>query len=115
MAVDDATRLAFVEVLPDEQKATTVVFLVQAVAWFNGQGVEGRHVISDSGSAYISKAFAKACGILGLKHIRTRPYTPRTNGKAERFIQTLCREWAYGMAFQTSEERKQRLPRYLRL
>jgi transposase InsO family protein len=113
VAIDDATRLAYVEVLADEQPATAIGFLSRAVAWFNGQGVECRQVMSDNGSAYISKAFAKACGILGLKHIRTRPYTPRTNGKAERFIQTLCKEWAYAMAFQNSQERDHWLPRYL--
>ena len=69
--------------------------------------------MSDNGPAYASKAFAKACRILGLRNIRTRPYTPRTNGKAERFIQTLCKEWAYGMPFQNSEERVRWLPRYL--
>ena len=113
VAIDDATRLAYVEVLADEQQGTAIGFLSRAVAWFNGQGVECRQVMSDNGSAYISKAFAKACSALGLKHIRTRPYTPRTNGKAERFIQTLCREWAYSMPFQNSEERNRWLPRYL--
>jgi transposase InsO family protein len=88
-------------------------FLSRAVAWFNGQGIECYRVMSDNGPAYVSKAFAKACRTLGLRHIRTRPYTPRTNGKAERFIQTLCREWAYGMPFQNSEERNRWLPRYL--
>jgi transposase InsO family protein len=92
VAVDDATQLAYVEVLPDEQQGTAIGFLSRAIAWFNGQGVECRRVMSDNGSAYISKAFAKACSTLGLKHIRTRPHTPRTNGKAERFIQALCKE-----------------------
>jgi len=69
--------------------------------------------MTDNGPAYVSRSFAKACKALGLKRIRTRPYTPRTNGKAERFIQTFCREWAYGMPFQNSEERNQWLPRYL--
>jgi len=69
--------------------------------------------MSDIGPAYVSKAFAKAYLIMGLRHIRTRPYTPRTNGKADRFIQTLCQEWAYGMSFQKSEERYRWLPRYL--
>ena len=69
--------------------------------------------MSDNGSAYISKAFAKACSVLKLKHIRTRPYTPRTNGKAERFIQTLCKEWAYAMPFQNSQERNNWLPQVL--
>ena len=113
MAIDDATRLAYVEVLADEQQATAIGFLSRSVAWFNGQGVECRQVVSDNGSAYISKAFAKACSVLKLKHIRTRPYTPRTNGKAERYIQTLCKEWAYVMPFQNSQEQNAWLPRYL--
>jgi transposase InsO family protein len=113
VAIDDATRIAYVEVLADEQQATAIGFMSRAVAWFNGQGVECRQVMSDNGPAYVSRRFAKACKVLSLKHIRTRPYTPRTNGKAERFIQTLCREWAYGMPFQNSEERNQWLPRYL--
>ena len=113
VAVDDATRLAYVEVLADEQKPTVIGFLSRAIAWFNGQGIECRRGMSDNGPAYVSKAFAKACRTLGLRHIRTRPYTPRTNGKAERFIQTLCREWAYAMPFQNSQERNRWLPRYL--
>jgi transposase InsO family protein len=113
VAIDDATRLAYVEVLADEQQATAIGFLCRAVAWFNSQGVECLQVMSDNGPAYVSRSFAKACKALGLKHIRTRPYTPRTNGKAERFIQTICREWAYGMPFQNSEERNRWLPRYL--
>ena len=111
--IDDATRLAYVEVLPDEQQATAIGFLTRAVAWFNGQGVLCRQVMSENGPACLSRSFAKACKALGLKHIRTRPYTPRTNGKAERFIQTLCKEWAYAMAFQNSQERDHWLPRYL--
>lgn len=113
VAIDDATRVAYVEVLADEQQATAIGFLCRAVAWFNSQGVECLQVMSDNGPAYVSRSFAKACKALGLKHIRTRPYTPRTNGKAERFIQTICREWAYGMPFQNSEERNRWLPRYL--
>ena len=115
VAVDDATRLAYVEVLPDEQKATTVGFLTRAVGWFNAQGINCRRVLSDNGSSYRSGEWRKACSALDLKPIRTRPYTPRTNGKAERFIKTLLAEWAYAMAFQTSEERNRWLPRYLGL
>jgi len=113
IAVDDATRLAYVEVLADEEKPTLIGFLSRAVAWFNCQGIECRRVMSDNGPAYVSKAFAKACRTLGLRHIRTSPYTPRTNGKAERFNQTICREWAYAMAFPNFEERNRWLPRYL--
>jgi transposase InsO family protein len=113
VAVDDATRLAYVEVLVDEQKPTVIGFLSRAIAWFNSQGIDCRRVMSDNGHAYVSKAFAKACRNMGLRHIRTRPHTPRTNGKAERFIQTLCKEWAYAMAYPNSEERNHWLPRYL--
>ena len=113
VAVDDITCLAYVDVLADEQKPTVIGFLSRAVAWFNGQGIEWRRVMSNNGPAYVSKAFAKACRVLGLRHIRTRPYTPRTNGKAERFNQTLCKEWAYAMGFANSEERNRWLPRYL--
>ena len=115
VAVDDATRLAYVEVLPDEQKATTIGFLTRAVGWFSEQGITCRRVLSDNGSSYRSGAWRKACSAMDLKPSRTRPYTPRTNGKAERFIKTLLGEWAYAMAFQTSEERNLWLPRYLAL
>ena len=85
VAVDDATRLAYVEVLADEQQATAIGYLSRAVAWLNGQDVKCRQVMTDNGPAYVSRNFAKACKALGSKHIRTRPYTPRTNGKAERY------------------------------
>lgn len=113
VAIDDATRLAYVEVLPDEKKATTVGFLARAVGWFSDQGITCKRILSDNGSAYRSGDWRTACKALELKPIRTRPYTPRTNGKAERFIRTLLEEWAYGMPFQTSEERNQWLSRYL--
>jgi hypothetical protein len=111
--IDDATRLAYVEVLPDEQQATAIGFLTRAVAWFNGQGVLCRQVMSENGPACLSRSFAKACKALGLKHICTWPYTPRTNEKADRFIQTLCKGWAYSMDFQNSLERDNCLKRYL--
>ena len=101
------------EVLADLQKPTVIGFLSRAVAWFNGQGIECLRVMSDNGPAYVSKTFARACRTMGLRHIRTRPCTPRTNGKAERLIQTLCREWAYAMPFRISQERNRWLPRYL--
>ncbi len=110
---EDATRLAYMEVLADEQQATSIGFLSGAVAWFNGRGVDCRKVISENGPAYLSRSFPKACKARCLKDTRTRPYTPRNNGKAERFIQTLCKECAYGMPFQNSEERDNWLSRYL--
>ncbi len=112
-AVMHATWLAYIEVLSDQQQTTAIGFLSRALAWFNSQGIECCQVMSDNESAHISKAFAKACSVLKLKHICTRPYTPRTNGKAESFIQTLCNEWAYAMPFQNSQERNAWLPRYL--
>ena len=113
VAIDDATRLAYVEVLADEQRATTVGFLARAVGWFSEQGITCRRILSDNGPAYRSGDWRKACQALDLKPIRTKPYTPQTNGKAERFIKTLLAEWAYVMAYQTSEERNRWLPRYL--
>jgi len=113
LAVDEATRLAYVEVLPDEQKATTVGFLVRAVSWFNSQGISCRRVLSDNGSAYRSKQWRKACGAMGLKAKRTRAFRPQTNGKANRFIKTVQNEWAYGKPFASSDERRHWLPRYL--
>ena len=85
VAIDDATRLAYVEVLPDQKQATTVGFLMWAVAWFDGQGISCKRVLSDNGSAYRSRPWREACSALGLTPKRTRPYTPRTNGKAERY------------------------------
>jgi transposase InsO family protein len=115
VAVDDATRLSYVEVLADEKGPTTVGFLSRAVAWFNGQGIECRRVLSDNGSAYKSHGWRKACQAMGLKAKKTRPYTPRTNGKAERFIKTLLEEWAYVMPYSNSAARNELLPAYLRI
>jgi transposase InsO family protein len=114
VAVDDASRLAFVEVLPDEKRQSVTGFLVRALRWFKSLGIRVERVMTDNGSGYVSRLFCKACRILRLRHIRTRPYTPKTNGKAERFIQTVLREWAYALPYRSSETRAADLPRWLR-
>lgn len=113
VAVDDATRLAYVEVLPDERKDTTTGFLLRALRWFRRHGIRVERVMTDNGSAYRSRRFRKVLRWLAIRHIYTRPYTPKTNGKAERFIQTLLREWAYGLAHPSSNARNADLPRWL--
>jgi transposase InsO family protein len=113
VCVDDATRLAYVEVLPDEKGPTAAGFLRRAVAWLEGMGIEVERVLSDNGSCYISRAHAAACSELGLRHLRTRPYRPRTNGKAERFIQTMTNGWAYGAIYGSSAERTAALSGWL--
>ncbi len=105
VAIDDASRLAYTELLPDERKESATGFLSRALAWFARHGVTVERVMTDNGSAYRSRDFAAALAAARLRHIRTRPYTPRTNGKAERFIQSSLREWAYAQPFQTSSER----------
>ena len=107
VAIDDATRLAYTEVLPDEKKETAVAFLSRSLAFFQANGVTAERIMTDNGSAYRSAAFREALSGAKLRHIRTRPYTPRTNGKAERFIQTSLREWAYAAPYETSDERAQ--------
>lgn len=113
VSIDDASRLAFSQILPNEKKESAVAFLEAAIAYYAGLGVTVSRVMTDNGSCYRSKAFAKACRDLRLKHIRTRPYTPKTNGKAERFIQTALREWAYAVAYTTSNHRAAQLPVWL--
>jgi transposase InsO family protein len=113
VCVDDATRLAYAEVLPDERGASAVGFLERAVAWFRSMGIEPRRLLSDNGACYRSGAHADACRRLGLRHSFTRPYRPRTNGKAERFIQTLTNRWAHGAIYGTSAERTRALPGWL--
>lgn len=109
VAVDDRTRLAYVEVLPDEKGPTCVAFLRRAVGWLKSQGVVVREVMTDNGTGYRSLVHRAAVAELGLKHRRTQPYRPRTNGKAERFIQTLQREWAYAASYESSWQRRQAL------
>ena len=113
VAVDDATRLAYAEVLPNEQGATAASFLHRAVAWFASFGIEVERILSDNGACYRSSAHEQACRQLGIRHRFTRPYRPRTNGKAERFIQTLVNRWAYGAIYNTSAERTTALPGWL--
>ena len=113
VCVDDATRLAYVEVLPDERGETAVGFLHRALAWFAERGVRVERVMTDNGSPYVSAVHASACRELGIRHLRTQPYRPRTNGKAERFIQTMLREWAYGRLYGSSAERASQLPGWL--
>jgi transposase InsO family protein len=110
VCVDDATRLAYVEVLEDERAVTAVGFLRRAVEWFGSMGIAVERVMSDNGSCYRSHVHASACRELGLKHLFTQPYRPRTNGKAERFIQTLQNRWAYGAIYANSAERTAALP-----
>jgi transposase InsO family protein len=113
VCVDDATRLAYVEVLADERGQTAAGFLRRAVEWFASMGVAVERVMSDNGSCYRSHVHAKACRELGLRHLFTQPYRPRTNGKAERFIQTLQNRWAYGAIYANSAERTAALPGWL--
>jgi transposase InsO family protein len=111
--VDDHSRLAYAELLPTLTARCAVAFLRRAVAWFAERGVVIRAVMSDNGSAYVAHAHRRALAELGLKHLRIRPYRPRTNGKAERFIQTLLNEWAYERVYGSSAERAAALPLFL--
>ena len=113
VCVDDATRLADVEVLADEKAATAIGFLGRAIAHFAAHGIQVERVMTDNGPAYVSTLHALACKKLGIKHLRTRPYRPRTNGKAERFIRTMLGGWAYGAIYASSQERHAALPGWL--
>ncbi len=113
VCVDDATRLAYVEVLGDEKAVTAIGFLRRAINHYAGYGIKVERVMTDNGAAYKSIAHAVACRALGIKHIRTRPYRPRTNGKAERFIRTMLGGWAYGAIYGSSAERTMALAGWL--
>jgi transposase InsO family protein len=113
VCIDDASRIAFSRILANEKKESAVAFLKAAVAYYQSLGITVARVMTDNGSCYRSFDFRDACRKLGLRHIRTKPYTPKTNGKAERFIQTALREWAYAQAYPTSEQRAAELPIWL--
>jgi transposase InsO family protein len=113
VAIDDASRIAFSQIKPDERKFSATAFLLAALRYYRSLGVKVSRVMTDNGSAYKSRLFRKTLRRLGIRHIRTRPYTPRTNGKAERFIQTSLREWAYARAYETSDQRAEYLPGFL--
>ena len=113
VCVDDFTRMAYVEILNDERKETAAAFLKRAIAWFKRFGIGVKRVITDNGSCYKSRLWQAVCEQLGVKRKHTRPYRPQTNGKAERLIQTLLREWAYARPYVSSDERGAVLPLYL--
>ena len=113
VCIDDHSRVAFSQILPDEKAGSAVSFLKAAVNYYKGLGVIVTRVMTDNGSCYKAFDFRDACQELGLKHKRTKPYTPKTNGKAERFIQTALREWAYAQAYPTSDRRAEELPIWL--
>jgi len=113
VATDDASRLTYAEIDADERSEAACTFLKNAVRWFGGYKIDIERVMTDNGSAFIGRQFGQLCSDAGIKHKRTRPYTPRTNGKVERVIQTLLREWAYRFSYASSDERRQWLTPYL--
>jgi transposase InsO family protein len=113
VCVDDYSRLAYAEVLPDQKATTAIGFLRRALAHYRRHGIQAERVLTDNGSAYVSKAHRIACRTLGLRHTRTRPYRPQTNGKAERFIRTLTTSWAHGAIYRSSTERTAALDGWL--
>jgi transposase InsO family protein len=112
VCIDDASRIAFTQIKPNEKKRSATAFLRASVAYYESLGIKVERVMTDNGSCYKSRAFARACKRLRIKHVRTKPYTPKTNGKAERFIQTALREWAYAQSYDTSDQRADELPRW---
>src|SRR4051794_26676 len=113
VAIDDCTRLAYAEVLPDERTPTVIAFLRRAVAFYRRHGITIERLMTDNGSAYRSTLHAIACRAMGIRHLRTRPYRPQTNGKAERFIRTMLGGWAYGALYRDSTERTAALDGWL--
>ncbi len=113
VAIDDHSRIAYSDIFPNERKGSAVAHLKTAVACYRSLGITVTRVMTDNGSCYKSHLFRDTCKALNIKHLRTKPYTPQTNGKAERFIQTTIREWAYANEYQTSDERKADLPKWL--
>ena len=113
VCIDDHSRVAYVAILGDERKESCVDHLRRSVAWYERQGVTVSGVMTDNGSGYVSHHFAAACEELGVRHIRTRPYRPQTNGKAERFIQTMLREWAYVAPYPSAAARARALGPWL--
>jgi transposase InsO family protein len=113
VCIDDYSRLAYAELLPDERAQSAIDFLRRALAFFAARGVSAKRLLTDNGSAFVARSYARACRTLGLRHTRTRPRRPRTNGKAERFIQTLLNEWAYARLYGNSDERARVLPLWL--
>jgi transposase InsO family protein len=113
VAIDDASRVALAHVAEDEKGDTATTLLKRTVEHYRQRGIHVQRVMTDNGSPYMSNAFKQACHQLGIRHLRTRPYTPRTNGKAERFIQTALREWAYASAYRSSTQRTHALQRWI--
>jgi transposase InsO family protein len=113
LAIDDHSRLAYSEILPDEKRGSCLRFLFNALRFFRSLGVKVERIMTDNGSSFRSRRYAKALRRLRIKHLRTKPYTPKTNGKAERFVQTSLREWAYARAYDTSQQRAAELPIWL--
>ena len=113
VCIDDHSRIAFADIRPDEKKESAIASLKAALAWYASLGITVERVMTDNGSCYRSKAFNKTCAALGLRHIFTKPYTPKTNGKAERFIQSSLREWAYAREYENSGQRAEELPYWL--
>jgi len=109
VVIDDHSRIAFAALLPDERQESAIAFLHASMGFFAKLGIKPQRIMTDNGSCYQATAFASACAKHGVRHLRTRPYRPQTNGKAERFIQTITRKWAYGCAYRHSDEREAHL------